>query len=49
MLEQHLIDEGLVRTPFTAEVYAKFTSDRTRKILSAVANVVETEPIADPG
>jgi len=48
-LEQHLIDEGLVRTPFTAEVYAKFTSDRTRQILSAVANVVKTEPIADPG
>lgn len=48
-LQEHLIDEGLVRTPFTAEVFKKFLEDRTNKILAAVAQVVEVAPVAEQG
>ena len=46
-LQEHLIDEEIVRTPFTAQVFERFMSDRTSKILAAVANVVGAAPIAE--
>lgn len=47
-LTEHLIDEGLVRTPFSEDAFEKFKNDRCQKIMEAVAEVVKSEPIAEP-
>ncbi|MGO9485886.1 MAG: DUF262 domain-containing protein [Rhodomicrobium sp.] len=47
ILDEHLICPNIGLKPFTEELYREFRSDRTKRILSLIENVVGTPPQAD--
>lgn len=47
VLSEHLIDHHLALMPFTAELYEKFLTDRSTRILAAIGMAVGAEPIPE--
>jgi len=47
VLSEHLMDQILIKTPFTAELYDRFIADRKKKILGAIGAAVHAEPISE--
>jgi hypothetical protein len=47
ILDEHCIDPKIVKEAFTADVYKRFIEDRTRRLLSAIGQLVSADPIEE--
>jgi hypothetical protein len=47
MLAAHLIDDQIALQPFSADVYKRFYTDRSERILATIRDAVGADPIAD--